>query len=150
MAIDRLPVGRKPAQVERQDTRSQIGEGFSRENQKAGIIGDEVQTLAAQDPGPADPLLPCLTLVSGGLPAEERHPAVIQSGHVAQGTPRHRAEATVMMCLHQGIPAFPLCGKDGPYLNAVQSGLLVRGECRDFHAVFLPHRGPGVHRDPLY
>ena len=62
-----------------------------------GIIGDEVQTLAAQDPGPADPLLPCLTLVSGGLPAEESYPAVVQSGHIAQGTPRHRAEATVMM-----------------------------------------------------
>ena len=150
MAIDRLPVGRKPAQVERQDTRSQIGEGFSRENQKAGIIGDEVQTLAAQDLGPADPLLPCLTLVSGGLPAEKSYPSVIQSGHVTQGASRHRAEAAVMMCLHQGIPAFPLCGQDEAHLNAVQSGLLVRGECWGFHAVFLPHRPSGVHRWSLY
>ena len=33
--------------------------------------------------------LPCLTLINktSGLPAEERYPAVIQSGHIAQGTP---------------------------------------------------------------
>ena len=68
MAIGRLPVGRKPTQVQRQETRSQIGERFSWENQKAGIIGDEVQALAAQNPGLVDPLLPCLTLVSGGQP----------------------------------------------------------------------------------
>ena len=91
----------------------------------AGIIGDEVQALTAQDPGPADPLLPCLTLVSGSLPAEDRYPAIIQSGHVAQGTSRHRAEAAVMMRLHQGIPAFPLCGQDNLHLNAVQVILLV-------------------------
>ena len=117
--IDGLPVGREPVQVQGKNAGSQIGEGFSREDQKAGIIGDEVQALAAQDPGPANPLFPCLTLVSGGLPAEERYPPVVQSGHVTQGTTRQRAEATVMMRLHQGVPAYPLCGQDGAHLNAV-------------------------------
>ena len=51
-----------------------------------------------------------------------------------------------MMRLHQGVPAFPLRGQDEAHLDAVQSGLLVRGECWGFHAVFLPHRASGVHR----
>ena len=117
VTVDRLPVSRKSAEVQGKNTGSQVGKGLPRQDQKAGIIGDEVQALAAQDPGPADPLLPRLTLVSGGLPAEERYPAVIQRGHVAQGAPRHCAEAAIMMRLHQGIPAFPLCGQDGPHLS---------------------------------
>ena len=87
--------------------------------------------------------LPCLTLVSGGLPAEESHPPVVQSGHIAQGTPRHRAEASVMMRLNQGIPAFPLCGQDGAHLKAVQGGSLVRAECWGVHAVKTTATIPG-------
>ena len=52
----------------------------------------------------------------------------LPSGHpewpYSAGYARHRAEAAIMTRLHQGVPAFPFCGKDGPYLNAVQVGLL--------------------------
>nr|WP_172437546.1 hypothetical protein [Acidithiobacillus marinus] len=70
MPIDGLPVRREPVQVQRQNTGRQIREGFSGQDQKTGIVGDEMQALAAQDPGPADPPIPRLALKSGGMPAQ--------------------------------------------------------------------------------
>ena len=68
--------------------------------------------------------LPCLTLINK-RPANR---GALPSGHpewpYSAGYARHRAKAAIMMRLHQGVPAFPFCGKDGPYLNAVQVGLL--------------------------
>ncbi|WP_343205857.1 hypothetical protein [Acidithiobacillus ferrooxidans] len=50
MPIDGLPIRRESVQIQRQNTGRQIRERFSRQNQKTGVIGDEMQALA-QDPG---------------------------------------------------------------------------------------------------
>lgn len=70
MSIDGLPIGRESAQVQGKDAGGQIRERFPWQDQKTGVIGDEMQALAAQNPRPPNPLIPSLALISGGLPAQ--------------------------------------------------------------------------------
>lgn len=112
VAVHRLPVLRQPLEIQRQHPRGEVGDTHFGQDEKTGVIGDEMQPLILQHGGPADPMVACRAFQRCGLPAEEREPRVPEQGHVAQGVAHERLQAQIMVGPHQRIPTHPLSGSD--------------------------------------
>ena len=85
VTMDALPILGQAPQVQRQDARGQIGDApGGGEDQEPGVVGQQMQALVVQHPRPADPGIAGRALERRRLPAEQRQPAPIERGDVAQ------------------------------------------------------------------
>jgi len=86
VAIDSLPIRRQAAQVQRQNAGGEVGEGFAGQEQETSIVGDQVQALAQERQGPADPFIPSPTVERRSLPAQQGDPAIVNSRDITEST----------------------------------------------------------------
>jgi len=84
MTVNPLPIRRETAQIQRQHPRGQIGQMGVGQDQKPGIVGQQMQTLIVQHPWPTDPGIARAALERRRLPAEQGKPAFIGHGDVTQ------------------------------------------------------------------
>src|SRR5271157_204782 len=75
------------------------------QNQKADVIGNQMQTAKFQGGRPANPGVPRTTLQGGGTPAQQRHPLLRAGGYIAEGLSYEGPESQVVMGVHQLSPA---------------------------------------------
>jgi hypothetical protein len=122
MAVHGLPVGCQPFEIQRQDPRREIGPRDLRQDEKAAIIGDQMEAVIVEHGGPADPAVAGPALQRRRLPAQQRQPLTAALRHIAQRSPHHPGEAQVMVLAHQGIPAGPLTGQNQPDDDVLKQG----------------------------
>lgn len=122
------PILAKAAQIERQDAGSEVGAVGVGQDQKAGIVGDQMQALGAQQRRPTDPAITRTTAQRRRLLADQRQPLIAAMGDIAQLSPHEAAKAQVVVTIRQGIPPRPLVRLGGSHPNIRQSagGRVVR------------------------
>ena len=70
------------------------------QNQKTGVVGNQMQTVKFQRRRPADPGVTRTALQGGGTPAQQRHPLLLAGGHIPKGLSYDGPESQVVMGVH--------------------------------------------------
>ena len=77
MAVALLPILTEPFEVQGQDLGGKIGAVFG-QDQKAHIVGDQVQAARFERGVPTDPGFPMATLEGSGSPNKQGDPLILQ------------------------------------------------------------------------
>ncbi len=71
-----------------------------RQNEKAGIVGDQVQPVELVPKSPTHPLVADRALQRGGGKTHQRHPVPLKAGDIPEGVPNLRQGPKVVMGAH--------------------------------------------------
>ena len=105
IAVQFPHVARQPAQAQPQDPRGQIGHRARRQDDKARVVGNQMQAPELLLRAPADPVVARGQFERTRLPADERKPSRAQCRDMAQALAEHAMKRKVVMAHHQPVPA---------------------------------------------
>ena len=111
MAVLGLPVRAEPLRHPGQRPGAEMREDPGRtQDDEPGVVGEQMETVVAQLPRPADPAVPMAALERARLPAGEREPPVAPLDDVAQSPAGKPLEAEVVVAVDLLVPPPPLVG----------------------------------------
>ena len=103
--MHRLHVLRQATQAQPQHPRGQVRHRVRRQDDKARVVGDQMQAPELLLRAPADPAVARGQLERARLPADEREPGRAQGRDRAQTLAEHAMKRQVVMARHQTVPA---------------------------------------------
>ena len=132
MAVVGEPVAGQAPQAQAEHARGEVRRaGGGRQQQKARVVDDQEQALAALQGVPADPALAGRAVQGRGVPAEQRQPALAEHGDVPQAAPAELAEAEVVVLAEQRVEARHLVGPHHAHLHGAQRDRFI-GHCPSY------------------
>ena len=115
------PVAGQAAQAQAEHARGEVrGADSLGQHEEARVVDDEEQALPALQGVPADPAFAGRAAQRGGLPAEQRQPAVAEHGDMPQAAPAELAEAEVVVRAQQRVEARHLVGTHDAHTHRAQ------------------------------
>ena len=105
VSMHRLHVPRQAPQAQPQHPRGQVRHRARRQDDKARVVGDQMQAPELLLRAPADPAVARGQLERARLPADEREPGRAHGRNVAQAFAEHAMKRQVVMPRHQPVPA---------------------------------------------
>jgi len=120
VAEARLPVPCQAAFAQGEDPRGEVRDMVFWQDQKATIVGDEVQAIVLVAKIPSDPGIPCRALPGRGREAQQCPPLAAPEGDIPEGVADLRQGSQVVMGVHQGLEARLLVGRNGLYSNVLE------------------------------
>ena len=103
MAEAYRPVRDQAPLAQRQQPRGQVGPMPAGQDQKAAVVGDQMQPVVLHPEVPADPGVPRPALQGGRGKADQRHPLAPPARHVPLRLADLGQGAQIMMRLHQAL-----------------------------------------------
>jgi len=91
------PIPWQPAFTQRQNARGQVRRAVLRQDQKAGVVGDQVQAVVLVAKIPADPAVTGSALPSRGANAQHPQPPLLPGGHIPEGLAYLGQRAEIVM-----------------------------------------------------
>ena len=105
VSMHRLHVPRQAPQAQPQHPRGQVRHRARRQDDKARVVGDQMQAPELLLRAPAEPAVARGQLERAKLPADEREPGRAHERNVAQAFAEHAMKRQVVMARHQPVPA---------------------------------------------
>ena len=105
ISMHRLDVLRQPPQAQPQHPRGQVAHPARRQDDKARVVGDQMQAPELLLRRPADPAIACGQLERAGLPADQCEPGLAVHRDMAQAFADDAVKRQVVVLRHQPVPA---------------------------------------------
>lgn len=150
MAKALAPVRGHAAREQREHTRADVGMAALGQDQKAAVVGDELEAVELRAKIPADPAVAYTALERGGRQADLGQPPPTPSGYIPQRLADPRQGAEVVMRRHLGLIARAFVMLDRAHDDLGENGRgLWRGRCHGPFSTSVCRAGPDGRLNPL-
>ena len=114
VAEARLPIRRDPARTQPEHPRGQIRPPSFRQDEKAAIVGNQMQAIVLVTPVPADPTIAGRAFPGRGADHQQCQPLPLPGGHIPERVADLRHRTQVVMRIEQRFEARFLVDRDRP------------------------------------
>ena len=92
-----VPIGREPFRAERQDFRGKVFLGTTRQDEKPGVVSQQMEALPVKTGGPADPVVAGVGLEGRRSKHQQGQPAILHTGKVLDRLANQRGRTKIVM-----------------------------------------------------
>ena len=105
VTMHELPVPAQAPQIQAQHARGQVRMARFGQDQKPGVVGNQMQVLELNRPSPANPAIARTAHQRASLPLQQRQPLTAPVRHLSERPTGGAVEARIMVAAQQRVPA---------------------------------------------